>query len=105
MSAERINIEQFMQLAQTHPVFDVRSPAEYEHAHMPGANSLPLFTDTERKVVGTTYKQKSRKDAIKAGLEFFAPKMRQMVETVEEICHGLQDNGKKNIQETKTNLV
>jgi tRNA 2-selenouridine synthase len=105
MAAERIHIEQFMQLAQTHPVFDVRSPAEYEHAHMPGANSLPLFTDAERKVVGTTYKQQSRKDAIKAGLEFFAPKMRQMVESVEEICQGLQDSGKKNTPDSKTILV
>jgi tRNA 2-selenouridine synthase len=47
--------------------------------------SLPLFTDEERKVVGTLYKQKSKQDAIKAGLDFFGVKMKVMVEEVEAI--------------------
>lgn len=83
MPAEKIHIEQFLDLAKHHPVFDVRSPAEYQHAHIPGAYSLPLFSDEERKIVGTTYKQQSREAAIKAGLDFFGPKMRKMVEEVE----------------------
>jgi len=85
MPAERIHIEQFLELAKRHPVIDVRSPAEYHHAHIPGALSLPLFTDEERKIVGTTYKQESREAAIKAGLDFFGPKMRKMVEEVEAV--------------------
>lgn len=64
-------------------LLDVRSPGEYHHAHIPGAISLPLFTDEERAVVGTAYKQQSREVAIKIGLEFFGPKMRRMVEEVE----------------------
>ena len=52
-------------------LLDVRSPAEYKHAHIPGAISLPLFTDEERTIVGTTYKQQSRELAIKVGLDFF----------------------------------
>lgn len=67
-------------------VLDVRSPAEYNHAHIPGAVSLPLFSDEERKVVGTAYKQVSRQAAIKIGLDYFGPKMRKMVEEVETIC-------------------
>lgn len=83
MAIEKINIETFLTLSQNIPVFDVRSPAEYAHAHIPGAISLPLFTDEERKVVGTLYKQKSRQLAIKAGLDFFGVKMKTMVEEVE----------------------
>lgn len=79
----RINIVRFLELAAQYPVFDVRSPGEYQHAHIPGAYSLPLFTDDEHKVVGTTYKQQSRENAIKVGLDCFGPKMRRMVEEVE----------------------
>ncbi len=86
MGVEKIHIEQFLELAKHYPVFDVRSPGEYNHAHIPGACSLPLFTDEERKVVGTTYKQQSREQAIKIGLDYFGPKMRKMVEEVESIC-------------------
>ncbi|MER3498588.1 MAG: tRNA 2-selenouridine(34) synthase MnmH [Chitinophagaceae bacterium] len=82
---QKINIEEFLTLAKYHPVTDVRSPAEYNHAHIPGAHSLPLFTDEERKIVGTTYKQKSREAAIKVGLDFFGPKMKRMIEEVEDI--------------------
>ena len=64
MAAERIHIEQFLELAKHHPVIDVRSPGEYNHAHMPGALSMPLFTDEERKVVGTAYKQQSRQHSV-----------------------------------------
>ncbi|MBA2499838.1 MAG: tRNA 2-selenouridine(34) synthase MnmH [Chitinophagaceae bacterium] len=85
MAIEKIHIEHFLQLAEQFPVIDVRSPAEYLHAHLPGAINLPLFNNEERKIVGTLYKQKSREDAIKAGLEFFGPKMRSVVESAESI--------------------
>ena len=83
MPAEKIHIEQFLELAKHHPVIDVRSPGEYNHAHIPGALSMPLFTDEERAAVGTAYKQESREKAIKIGLDFFGPKMKKMVEEVE----------------------
>ncbi len=85
MAVQKILINQFLELAALHPVLDVRSPGEYLHAHIPGAYSLPLFTDEERKVVGTAYKQQSRKTAIKAGLDYFGVKMRAMVEEVEKL--------------------
>ncbi len=83
MAVQKIDIEQFLELAKQHPVIDVRSPGEYDHAHLPGAHSMPLFTDEERKIVGTAYKQESREQAIKLGLDFFGPKMRPIVESVE----------------------
>jgi tRNA 2-selenouridine synthase len=83
MAVTRISIEEFLALAKTHPVLDVRSPGEYNHAHIPGAYSLPLFSDEERKTVGTAYKQQSQQQAIKLGLEFYGSKMVKMVEEVE----------------------
>lgn len=81
----KLNIEEFLSLAGKHPVLDVRSPGEFAHAHIPGANSLPLFTDEERKVVGTAYKQESKQKAIKLGLGYFGVKMVKMVEDAEAI--------------------
>jgi tRNA 2-selenouridine synthase len=85
LSIEKINIEYFLELSKTCPVIDVRSPAEYNHANIPGAYSLPLFTDEERAVVGTAYKQEGREKAIKHGLDFFGPKMKKLVEEVDSI--------------------
>jgi tRNA 2-selenouridine synthase len=67
------------------PVIDVRSPAEFEQARIPGAYSLPLFSNEERAIVGTAYKQERREQAIKLGLDFFGVKMRRMVEEVEAL--------------------
>jgi tRNA 2-selenouridine synthase len=84
MAVKRVGLAEFLTLAKTHPVLDVRSPGEYLHAHIPGAQSLPLFSDEERKVVGTAYKQESKQVAIKIGLKYFGVKMVEMVETVEK---------------------
>ena len=93
LAIEKINIEYFLELSKHHPVIDVRSPGEYNHAHLPGAYSLPLFSDAERAVVGTAYKQESREKAIKHGLEFFGPKMKKMVEETEAILDLLKTDG------------
>lgn len=87
MAIEKITIQQFFDLASQYPVLDARSPGEYHHAHVPGAYSLPLFTDEERKVVGTAYKQESKQKAIKKGLQYFGVKMVQMVEEAERIIN------------------
>jgi tRNA 2-selenouridine synthase len=96
VAIEKIDISRFLELGSRIPVFDVRSPGEFSHAHIPGAYSLPLFTDEERKIVGTAYKQQSREQAIKSGLDFFGPKMRPMIEEVTEILkahRGHSENG------------
>jgi tRNA 2-selenouridine synthase len=84
MPIRRHPVSEFLQLARGQLVLDVRSPGEFNHAFMPGALPLPLFSDEERKEVGTAYKQVSREQAIKIGLDAFGPKMRRMVEEVEE---------------------
>lgn len=93
MAIQKVDIQQFLVYASEYPVLDVRSPAEYKQAHIPGAISLPLFSDEERKIVGTLYKQRSREDAIKQGLDFFGPKMRSMVEEVESLLKSRRNPG------------
>jgi len=85
MNARSIDINTFLEMASEYPVIDVRSPSEYAHAHFPEAISMPLFDDEERKVVGTTYKQQSREQAIKIGLDYFGVKMKTMVEKTEAL--------------------
>lgn len=86
----RVPINEFLAQSRKALLLDVRSPAEYNHAHLPGAVSFPLFTNEERAVVGTAYKQKSREAAIKIGLDYFGPKMRGMVEKVEDLIGNKQ---------------
>ena len=84
MAVEQIDIEMFLELSKEYPVFDVRSPAEYSHAHIPGAFTLPLFTDDQRNIIGTAYKQQSRQAAVKIGLDHFSERMKLILPEVEE---------------------
>lgn len=97
MAVQKINIDDF--IIETSAsigssiIIDVRSPAEFEHAHIPSALNLPLFDNDERAMIGTTYKKQSREAAIKAGLPLFGNKMLSMVETVESwIAAAQKDN-------------
>ncbi|MEO6669644.1 MAG: tRNA 2-selenouridine(34) synthase MnmH [Ferruginibacter sp.] len=109
MAIKKITIQQFLELAKHNPVLDVRSPGEYAHAHIPNAYSQPLFTDEERKIVGTAYKQKGKQIAIKLGLDFFGVKMKAMVEEAEGIIkndelrieNDASSNSKPSIQNSK----
>ena len=85
MAIISIDINQFLSKSATCPVIDVRSPSEFAHAHIPGAYNLPLFSDEERAIVGTSFKQESRENAIKAGLKFFGPQMVCMIEKIENL--------------------
>ena len=110
MVIEKINIEYFLELSKQNPVIDVRSPGEFNHARIPGAYGLPLFTDEERAIVGTAYKQESREKAIKHGLDFFGTKMKKMVEEVEGILNLHRtiadiDLNKSEIQNRKPKIV
>ena len=94
MGVEKITIEKFIPLSKEFPIIDVRSEGEYNHAHIPNAYSLPLFNNEERKIVGTIYKQKSREEAIKKGLEIFGPKMKEMIDFAEGIIPKDNPNNK-----------
>ncbi len=67
---------------------DVRSPGEYCHAHIPGALSLPLFTNAERAEVGTAYKQQGQKEAIALGLKLVGPKLAELMAQAHALTNG-----------------
>lgn len=73
------NINEFLTLSEIHPVLDVRTPAEFEQGHIIGAISFPLFTNEERKIIGTLYKQKGKQVAVLKALEIVGPKLSDYV--------------------------
>jgi tRNA 2-selenouridine synthase len=79
--SKEINIEEFLELSENNKIIDVRSPAEYEQAHIPGALNLPLFSNEERAEVGTIYKKQGRVKAVTKGLEIVGPKLSQFTKT------------------------
>jgi tRNA 2-selenouridine synthase len=91
MAVQKIDIDNFIietsasigSSLRSSITIDVRSPAEFEHAHIPHALNLPLFDNEQRALIGTTYKKQSREAAIKVGLPLFGNKMLPMIETVE----------------------
>ena len=82
-----IQIQEFIESASHYPVIDVRSPAEYEHGHFPGAFNIPLFSNEERATVGTVYLQENPYNALKEGLKIVGPKMVRFVEKAKEIAN------------------
>lgn len=53
------------------------------HAHIPGAISLPLFSDAERALVGTAYKKQGKNDAVRLGIKIVGPKLHTFLEQVD----------------------
>jgi len=74
-----LNINEFLTLSETHPILDVRTPAEFKQGHIIGAISFPLFTNEERKIVGTLYKQQGKQVAVLKALEIVGPKLSEYV--------------------------
>jgi tRNA 2-selenouridine synthase len=72
---QKTDIHEFLKLAESIPVIDVRSPSEYNHGHIPGALNIPLFDDSEREAVGIEYRKEGRSKAIIKGIELSGPEM------------------------------
>lgn len=63
-------------------LIDVRSPEEFRQGHIPGARNIPLFSDEERKEIGTLYTCVSKETAFDRGLEIVGPKLPVMVREI-----------------------
>lgn len=74
-----LEIADFLQQSLTFPVIDVRSPAEFENGHIPGAINIPLFNNTERAQVGIRYKNSGKDLAVELGLQIVGPKLYEFV--------------------------
>lgn len=70
---------------RTAVLLDVRAPCEYARGHIPGAISLPLFTDEERAVVGTLYKREGHDVAVRKGLKLVSAKWPTLLDGVAEL--------------------
>lgn len=77
---QTLSIEKFLQFGENIPTLDVRTPAEYEHGHIPNAVNMPLFSNEERAEIGTLYKQSGKQQAILQGLELVGPRLKQMAD-------------------------
>ena len=80
---QRIPAKEFLRTNVEVPILDVRSPGEFETGHVPGAISFPIFSDDERAIIGTLYKQEGSKVAVKKGLELVGPKLTSFIEKAE----------------------
>lgn len=77
---------EFLTIGEELPIVDVRTPAEFDQGHIPGAYNIPLFTNEERVVVGTLYKHEGKEIAFMKGLDFVGPKMRSFVKAARKIA-------------------
>jgi tRNA 2-selenouridine synthase len=68
-------------LSRYDAIIDVRSPAEFEDDHLPGAISLPVLSNEERARVGTIYKQESPFRANRVGGALVARNIAHHLET------------------------
>jgi tRNA 2-selenouridine synthase len=80
MKPQIVDIITFLELSETIPIVDVRSPFEYNFGHIPGAVNIPLFEDKEREAVGTKYKKEGRLPAILEGLKYTGPALLSKLE-------------------------
>ncbi len=80
-------IDEFLKLYKStgRLLIDARSEGEYGKGHIPGAVNVPLLNNENRVIVGTTYKQKGRKEAVLKGFELSGPLFHEMLLKVNEL--------------------
>ena len=83
---KQLPLSEFLEKAKTTVVVDVRTPLEFQQGHMPGALNIPIFTNEERVIVGTTYKQQGKQPAILLGFELTGPKWAEFIKEAERIA-------------------
>lgn len=88
MSFSSISSLDFLVQRNTKVVIDVRSPGEFEKAHIPNAVNLPLFSNEERAMVGTTYTRQGKDIAVELGLKYVGPKLHTFVQNARKLSGG-----------------
>ncbi len=81
-----ISIDDFLTLRKQLPVVDVRSQGEFQEGHIRGAINIPLLNNEERAEVGTDYKQKGQKEAIKTGFKLVGPRLLTIINEAERVA-------------------
>jgi tRNA 2-selenouridine synthase len=75
-----MEIIDFLELNKKIKLIDVRSPTEYDQGHIPTAINYPLFTDEERKAIGTAYKREGKEMAVLKGLKLIGKNLDRFAE-------------------------
>jgi tRNA 2-selenouridine synthase len=78
-----VSVDQALSLRERGALLvDVRSPAEYDEATIPGAINVPILDNDERAEIGTLYKKAGKQAARRRGVEVVAPKIPALIEQV-----------------------
>lgn len=85
-----LEADEFLSSSSHAVIIDVRTPAEFEAGHIPGAQNLPLFSNDERAEVGTIYVQVGRDQAVERGLEFVGARLAELVREGKRLSGGRQ---------------
>lgn len=80
-----VDIDTFLKLRKELPMVDVRSEGEFEEGHIPGAVNIPILNNSERIIVGTTYKQEGQQEAIRAGFRLVGPRLSEIIAEAENV--------------------
>jgi tRNA 2-selenouridine synthase len=63
---------------------DTRSPKEFAEDNIPSSINIPIFSDDERRIVGTLYKENQEK-AFKKGFEIYDSKLNDLVKEYKKL--------------------
>lgn len=66
-------------------LIDLRSPEEYSEFTIPGAISMPLFDNDERKLIGTVYNHESVEKAKKIGVDYASKRLPMLFEEISKL--------------------
>lgn len=66
-------------------IIDVRTPKEFKSETIPNAINIPIFTDEERSIIGTTYIQESIDKAKQLGIEAASRKLPEIFRKVSKL--------------------
>jgi len=80
-----INTIDYDKLEGDYILVDLRSPAEYAEFTIPGAVSLPIFGNEERKLIGTVYTKESIEKAKKIGMEYASRRLPLLYEEISKL--------------------
>nr|MBC8415802.1 hypothetical protein [Candidatus Cloacimonadota bacterium] len=78
-------------IANQIPIIDVRTPLEFSKGHISSAFNIPLFSNEERAIVGTKYKQESHDTALQEALDFVAVKTNFYLDELHKIVPNKQE--------------
>lgn len=82
---KEITVQDLLNIENRVVPVDVRSPLEFLEAHIPGAVNIPIFTNEERKEVGTLYKQVGANEAKWRAMEIVSPKLPAILGEIKEL--------------------